>query len=111
MYLRCLENFPRDPAEERYGKGQDFNYYKFLKDKEAKIRGFRIEGIDNIKKVYTAEYKAFKRKPNGEIEKNEKGENVFEELKMLVSEGTNLMKVLSMPKVDSSRTTSNSIRS
>lgn len=109
MYLRCLENFPRDPAEERYGKGQDFNYYKFLKDKEAKIRGFRIEGIDNIKKVYTAEYKAFKRKPNGEIEKNEKGENVFEELKMLVSEGTNLMKVLSMPKVDSSRTTSNSI--
>jgi hypothetical protein len=56
-----------------------------LKDKEAKIRDFRIEGIDNIKKVYTAEYKAIRRRPNGEIEKNEKGETVIDELKMLVS--------------------------
>jgi len=54
VYLRCLENFPKDPSEDKYGKGQDFNYYKFLKDKEAKIRSFRIEGIVNIKKVYTA---------------------------------------------------------
>lgn len=64
-----------------------------------KIRAHRIEGIDNIKKVFTMEDPNPKKTPGAENE----------EYKMLITEGTNLMKVLSLPKVDSRRTTSNSI--
>lgn len=100
VYLRCLENFTsHEASDEKFNKRGEFDYYSFLKHQEQKIRAHRIGGIDNIKKIFTMDNPYPKRTPNGEMEHP----------MMLITEGTNLRKALTMNIVDNKRTTSNSI--